>query len=241
MRIDLVVLVGGLGTRLRSVIGEDIPKPMAIIYGRPFLHYLLTHMISQNSAIDNIILAAGYKHAVIRQYFGNEFLGKKVIYSIEDIPLGTGGAIKKALDYSDKKELMVINGDGLSFIDFDKLEDDFQKNQSDIQIATYETKKYDKRFDYLFTSVGGRLERIDNLPSKDESLYLNRGIYILKKSVFDNSPVEKFSFEKIILRDKGLNIYTSSLVGEFFDIGIPSDFNKSKRLIKDKFVSSNKT
>lgn len=236
MRIDLVVLVGGLGTRLRSVTGEDIPKPMAMIYDKPFLYYLLSHMINQNPDIDKIILAAGYKHLVISKYFGDEFLGRRVIYSIEDVPLGTGGAMRKAVGYSDKKELMIINGDGLSLIDFNMLKGGFQRNQSDIQIATYETKKYDKRFDYLFTNTIGRLERIDNLPSKHEQLNLNRGIYILKKSVFDHSPSDNFSFEKVILRNYELKIYISSLVGEFFDIGIPRDFKKSKKLIKDKFI-----
>lgn len=236
MRIDLVVLVGGLGTRLRSVTGEDIPKPMAMIYDKPFLYYLLSHMINQNPDIDKIILAAGYKNSVISQYFGDKFQGKRVIYSIEDHPLGTGGAIRKAIGFSNKEESMVINGDGLSFIDFQKFTEDFQKNKSDIQIATYEIKKYDKRFDYLFTNINGKLESIGNMSPTDGPLYLNRGIYLLKSSVFDHSPNDKFSFEKVTLRDNKLNIYTSNLSGEFFDIGIPRDFKKSKKLIKDKFI-----
>src|ERR1700739_1496243 len=88
-----IVLAGGLGTRLRSVI-NDLPKPMAPVNGKPFLHYIFQYLKSEQ--IKDVILSVGYKHEVIKDFFGEEYLGIKVRYSIEEEPLGTGGGIKQA-------------------------------------------------------------------------------------------------------------------------------------------------
>ena len=91
---EAVVLCGGLGTRLRKIV-KDVPKPMAPVGDKPFLAFVLEYLKKQN--IKRVILAVSYKYEVIQQYFGGEFLGMEIVYSIEKIPLGTGGAIKQAL------------------------------------------------------------------------------------------------------------------------------------------------
>jgi D-glycero-alpha-D-manno-heptose 1-phosphate guanylyltransferase len=89
-----IILAGGFGTRLRSVV-SNVPKPMAPINGKPFLEYQLDYLIGQG--IKTIYLAVGYKHEVISQYFGNSFKDATLIYSVEDKPLGTGGALLRML------------------------------------------------------------------------------------------------------------------------------------------------
>lgn len=92
--MQLVVLAGGLGTRLRGAIPEGLPKPMASISGRPFLEHLLDRAISQE--VSEILLLVGYSAQVISRHFGANYRGLPVRYSIEDTPLGTGGAVKAA-------------------------------------------------------------------------------------------------------------------------------------------------
>lgn len=105
--MQAIILCGGLGTRLKSVI-KDIPKPMAPINNKPFLEFIFEHLKKQG--IKEIILAVSHKYEVIQEYFKDEFLGIKIKYSIEKELLGTGGAIKEALKFI-KNEVYVLNGD----------------------------------------------------------------------------------------------------------------------------------
>jgi len=92
--MEAIILAGGLGTRLRSVV-PDIPKPMAPIGARPFLEVLLSNLAAHG--ITGITLSVGYRHELIRDYFGDSFRGNPLKYSVEDSSLGTGGSIRKAL------------------------------------------------------------------------------------------------------------------------------------------------
>ena len=96
---ESIILAGGSGTRLRDVIGE-LPKPMADINGKPFLEYLLDYQIEQG--IEKIYLSVSYNYQIIQNYFKNKYKTLEIIYSIEDEPLGTGGAIKKAINRSEE-------------------------------------------------------------------------------------------------------------------------------------------
>lgn len=111
-----VILAGGLGTRLRSVIG-DLPKCMAPINEEPFLAHKLRHLASQG--INDIMLSVGYRKDVIMKYFKNEFEGIAISYSEENEPLGTGGAIKLALKkLNTHNEVLVLNGDTWASINY---------------------------------------------------------------------------------------------------------------------------
>src|SRR3989344_9594340 len=92
--MEAIILAGGLGTRLQSVV-KDLPKPMADVNGRPFLAYLMDYWIKQG--VKRFILSVGYKSEIIRDYFGDEYNGVSVAYSIEKKPLGTGGGLLLAL------------------------------------------------------------------------------------------------------------------------------------------------
>ena len=92
--MEVIVLAGGFGTRLSHII-PDLPKPMAPVCGRPFLRYVLDDL--QRQGAERVILAVGYKQDAIRGYFGESYRGMELLYSAEDEPLLTGGAIKKAL------------------------------------------------------------------------------------------------------------------------------------------------
>lgn len=105
---EAVVLVGGLGTRLREVV-SDVPKPLAPVAGRPFLAWILDHLVE--NGIERIILAAGYKADLVEAAIGREWRGKAVDYSIETEPLGTGGALRQAVGMLRGHGVHVLNGD----------------------------------------------------------------------------------------------------------------------------------
>src|SRR5205809_170840 len=107
---SIIILAGGLGTRLRSVV-SDLPKCMAPINGKPFLSYVVDYFKTQG--VENFIFSLGYKHEVIEEYLNTQYSTFNIQYSIEEEPLGTGGAIKKACCYAIEKNVLVANGDTL--------------------------------------------------------------------------------------------------------------------------------
>jgi D,D-heptose 1,7-bisphosphate phosphatase len=112
--MEAVILAGGYGTRLEHIV-PDIPKSMAPVAGRPFLRYILDDMAE--SDIEKVVLAVGYRQEKIVNYFGNNYRGIDLVYSLEDEPLLTGGAVKKALTLCENKYVFVVNGD--TYLEFD--------------------------------------------------------------------------------------------------------------------------
>ena len=105
-----VILAGGLGTRLRSVV-SDLPKCMAPVAGRPFLFYVINYLRLQG--VEKFIFSLGYKHEIIEDYLKDQFSTLSYQCSIEEEPLGTGGAIQLACQKATEKNVIVVNGDTL--------------------------------------------------------------------------------------------------------------------------------
>ena len=111
---DAIVLCGGAGLRLRSVIG-DAPKGMAAVAGRPFLELLLRQL--RRHGFERVILAVGYQRDMIYSHFGESAFGLRLAYSVESSPLGTGGAVRNAADLVESESVLIMNGD--SYTDAD--------------------------------------------------------------------------------------------------------------------------
>lgn len=223
-----IILAGGFGTRLKHVV-SDVPKPMAPINGKPFLAYLLDSLVEKG--ITKVVLATGYKHQIIEHHFGNSFNDIEITYSVENEPLGTGGAIANAMSLVDKsdKEVLVLNGD--SYFDFDltSILEFHQKNGSDITIALKEMTEFDR---YGLVKVKDTGEVIAFEEKKPTTIGLiNSGCYILSKKLGSklNDFKAPFSFEQAILENKSIPIKRFGLVqeGYFIDIGIPEDYKKA--------------
>ncbi|EAI7179036.1 D-glycero-D-manno-heptose 1-phosphate guanosyltransferase [Campylobacter coli] len=222
--MQAIVLCGGLGTRLKSVI-KDIPKPMAPINNKPFLEFIFEYLKKQG--IKEVILAVSYKYEVIKEYFKDEFLGIKIKYSIEKEPLGTGGAIKEALKII-KNETYVLNGDTFFGIDLSKL----KLNGSKICLALKQMNDFD-RYGTVNVNEQGIVTSFEEKVFKKQGL-INGGIYLLKKDIFDEFSLEKkFSFEEFLQENyKSLKIQTQIFDDYFIDIGIPEDYIKFIKLRK---------
>jgi D-glycero-alpha-D-manno-heptose 1-phosphate guanylyltransferase len=224
--VEAIVLAGGLGTRLQSVV-SDVPKPMAPIGDKPFLEYILKYL--QKNGIKRIVLSVGYKWETIEEYFGNSFNGIEIIYSVEDEPLGTGGGIKTALSMIIGGQVYIVNGD--TFFDIDLKRLNLQDN-SKLILSLKSMKEFDRYgcvesddngFVTAFTEKGFR-----------KSGNINGGIYLASKDIFDDFDLsDKFSFEEFMQSNiEKLKITSHVFDNYFIDIGIPEDYAKAQNEIK---------
>ena len=113
-----IVLAGGAGTRLRHVLG-DTPKPMAPVCGRPFLTYILDNLIGHGCR--RVWLSVGVGQEVVIDYFGSAYGSLPIEYVIEDAPLGTGGALARAIAAVDEFPVFALNGDTFSDLDYQEM------------------------------------------------------------------------------------------------------------------------
>ncbi|EAJ6837456.1 D-glycero-D-manno-heptose 1-phosphate guanosyltransferase [Campylobacter coli] len=219
--MQAIVLAGGLGTRLKSVV-QDLPKPMAPINGKPFLAFVLEYLKKQGIA--EVILSVSYKYELIQEYFKDEFHGMKIRYNVEKELLGTGGAIKDALKLI-QNQVYVLNGDTIFDIDLKKL----FLNNSKICIALKQMQNFD-RYGTVNVDDQGIVTSFEEKVFKKQGL-INGGIYLLKKDIFDNFDLEKkFSFEKFLQENfELLKIQTQIFNDYFIDIGVPQDYKLFKK------------
>ncbi len=224
--MQAIILSGGFGTRLRSVV-SDLPKPMANVLGKPFLEYILDELNDYH--FDKVVLAVGYKKEAIMDYFGNSYKNIKLVYSIEDEPLGTGGCIKKALSYIDDPYVFILNGDTMFKIDFIKM-----AKLNCLSIACKHLYNFDRYGEVKISNqkIIGFLEK-----TYVQQGYINGGIYYMPKNIFDAYQLPtKFSLEKDFFEKymKELNIQAFLSDDYFIDIGIPEDYLKAQEDFKKK-------
>lgn len=234
--MKVIILAGGLGTRLRTVV-SDVPKPMAKIDGTPFLEILMDNMLHYGAT--EFILCVSYMREKISSYFGDSYKGCPIRYSIEEEPLGTGGAIKQAFDLFGLDKAVVINGD--SFIKMDYA--DFYKKNSG-QILSIALKYMDNASRYgLVETQGDYILRFNEKSTEAKSGLINAGIYLINKALWQYAPKEnKFSFEKDVLEKYIGKIKASFYQTEdyFIDIGVPESYAQANRELKQVIGFKNK-
>lgn len=228
--MEAIILAGGFGTRLRHIV-KDVPKPMAPICGKPFLWYVLNDL--KDKGIDRFILAVGYKKECIKEFFGCSFCGIEILYSDENEPLYTGGAIKQALSLCQQTDIFIINGDTFFDVNLAEMYRAHQKNKATLTIAT----KCMKDFNRYGTVITDETKRIIGFTEKKDCAKgnINGGIYLLTHNALDNMLVSKFSFELDYMQKKvsASNFYAFPSKGYFIDIGIPEDYAKAQEDFAD--------
>ena len=225
--VEVLILVGGKGTRLQAVV-SDVPKPMAPIQNKPFLEYLIKNLKSQR--FQNIALLTGYMAPKISDHFGSgQEFGVKVRYSHEESPLGTGGAIKKAINSSDFKEFLILNGDTYFDIPFGEI---VLPEGAEISMVVCHMDDL-SRYGQVLTDGEGRLTGFAEKSLIPSSGQINAGVSFARKSLTHWIPEDRVSFESVILP----HLIAQKLVviqpfcATFIDIGIPSDFQRAQTLI----------
>lgn len=225
--MEVIILAGGLGTRLRSEV-KDVPKCMAPVAGKPFLWYLLTDL-KKYKEVTRVILSVGYLREVIFEWIPtvqDEF-PFSFDYAIEEEPLGTGGGIRLAMEKVTEEEVFILNGDTYFAVDLNEMVS-AHKNQPEakLTIALKPMKDFD-RYGTVTTAENGRVLKFnEKQPCKEGEI--NGGVYVLSKDdgIFEGQP-KKFSFETAVMQEKcGETGCLFGVVqnGYFIDIGIPEDF-----------------
>jgi D-glycero-alpha-D-manno-heptose 1-phosphate guanylyltransferase len=222
--IDAIVLAGGMGTRLRPVTG-DLPKPMAPVAGRPFLEILLATLARKG--LRRAVLSLGYRADLIRDHFGARFAGVELGYEIEPAPLGTGGAIRRALGSCRTASALVVNGDTLLDLELNELLRFGRAADAPVLVARAVDDT--ARFGRLAVEKG-RLVSFVEKGAAGPGL-INTGHYRLPRTLFDGHPLpESFSIEHDFLAplaDRlGIEVFVSR--GSFIDIGVPEDYTRAQ-------------
>ncbi|NLP12885.1 MAG: NDP-sugar synthase [Clostridium sp.] len=219
-------LAGGFGTRLKPIT-NDLPKPMVPIMGRPLLERNIENL--KKHGINEILLSTCYKPHIIEKYFGNgSKLGVKISYISEDMPLGTGGAIKNAQNFSDDT-FIVFNADILSDIDISKM---IRFHKQTGVIATIAVTKVDNPSAYgvIEHDENGFIKAFKEKPQPHESCsnLINAGIYIFEPELLNEIPsgravsIERETYPHLL--QKGYNLAVYDGCSYWLDIGTPQKY-----------------
>jgi D-glycero-alpha-D-manno-heptose 1-phosphate guanylyltransferase len=227
--MEAIVLAGGLGTRLAARV-QGLPKAMAPVSGRPFLEILL-HQLAR-CGVTRAVLSVGYLHAAIEDHFATSFAGMRLDYAVEETPLGTGGAIRKALDMAEEDAALVLNGDTFLDADYAAMMRFHRAEGAAMTMAV--THQAD------IARYGGvilRDKRIVGFEEKGRSGpgWINAGAYALSRNLaWPPELGEKFSFETNFLAPQieGLKPAAFAVDGFFLDIGVPEDYDRAQTALK---------
>ncbi|KRA17714.1 nucleotidyltransferase family protein [Lysobacter sp. Root604] len=224
-----IVLAGGFGTRLRSVV-SDVPKPMARIAGRPFLELLLSHLVG--NGFQRIVLSVGYLSDTIVAHFGDAFRGVPLAYAVENEPLGTGGAIREAMAHCDDGHVYVLNGD--TYLAVETAETDALWARRGLPVIVAREVEDTARYGKLEVDNQGRITGFLEKDASGGPGLINAGCYVLPTDIVREFPDrERFSFETEYLRDavsrrEFLALPTNT---DFIDIGTPEDYARAQTLL----------
>jgi D-glycero-alpha-D-manno-heptose 1-phosphate guanylyltransferase len=225
------VLAGGFGTRLRPVIG-DLPKPMAGVAGRPFLEHLFDYLLAQGVA--RVVICSGYRAELIEAYFGQTYRGCDVLYSVEAEPLGTGGALSKALErFKPEVPFLVANGDTYFPIDTKVLFSCL--GEASWALASFRAAAA-TRYGALQLGPGGTVLGLQAGHPLGEPFQANSGIWIgnpTRISVPLVGPKPGYSLEEYLsegLAHRALTAVAREFDSPFVDIGLPEDFVRAQKM-----------
>jgi NDP-sugar pyrophosphorylase family protein len=228
-----MILAGGLGTRLASVV-SDVPKPMAPVAGRPFLEYLVAQ--ARHNGCTDVVLCVKHLAQTVEQHFGDGGrFGVAIEYSLETELAGTAGAIKLAERLVKSDPFIVMNGDSYCDASFQSLLAAHRESKSQASLVAVEVEDA-SRYGTLElkknNEVAGFYEKTGNhVPG-----FINAGIYALRKSVLDSIPagkacsIEREIFPKLVGRGLGALPHH----GTFIDIGTPESLVLAQTVLKDQ-------
>ena len=219
---DIIILVGGLGTRLVK-ISNGVPKPLMPVADRVFIDYVFDWLTKFTP--NRIILSLCYKSEFFLSYLAKRHFNFEIVPIIEPYPLGTGGAINYVLENLDvTNDFCVLNGDTL--VDFNILDmvNQYEKTKCNAMLGLTYMKSADR---YGIVDFENHLATSFKEKEKNQEGWINNGCYILSKKIFE-SYSGKFSIEQDVFpslaKSRKLGVYKTS--GAFIDIGIPEDYNR---------------
>jgi D-glycero-alpha-D-manno-heptose 1-phosphate guanylyltransferase len=225
-QIDVVILAGGLGKRLKPKTG-DAPKVLAAVNGIPFLDLLLKNLSSQG--FKRVILCTGYKAEEIETHYQKTKLDLDIVFSREEAPLGTGGAFKLAKSKIQSPIFLGLNGDCFCSVSFRDLISFHQEKKA---LGSLVLTRVEEKSDFGSVVINAKKEIVSfqekaNLAS---SPFVSVGIYCFNKKIFDLMPQkDAFSIEHDFFPNLiGNHFYGFVTEKKFLDIGTPDRYDRAQ-------------
>lgn len=229
------ILAGGFGTRLAPVV-SNVPKPMANIGSRPFLEFLLDYWISQG--VTQFVLCVGYMHTVIVSHFGDQYRDCRIQYVVETTPLGTGGALLNAINYTSQvRPFILLNGDTMFPVPSKELLNANKLNHFGVVFSLFVAAEGD-RYGAVKLDKTGTVTDFNGAKAK-VGQFANGGVYAINPRLIKeklNNYTFPCSLEEDILPDLSASgVKFSSVVSsaDFIDIGVPRDYGRAQKFIND--------
>lgn len=224
-----LILAGGLGTRLRSVI--TTPKVLAPVLGRPFLTHLLDQLVAYR--IPQVILATGHQADLVEAAIGTQYQSLRILYSRESEPRGTGGALRLALPQITEGPLMVFNGDSYSTADLIAARRFHDHHHAEATLVLQKVPDA-SRFGRVQTDPDGRILAFEEKQNRSEPAWVNAGIYFLSRRFLESIPENRsVSLEREVFPqwiNRGL--YAFHAPGLFHDIGTPESYPATESFLQ---------
>lgn len=234
--MQALILAGGLGTRLRSVV-NDKPKPMAAVGDKPFIEYQIEFL--KRHDVGHLILCVGYLYEQIQGYFGSgEKWGIKIEYSIEKELLGTAGALKQAQPFIEGN-FLVLNGDTYFDVSLQELIKFHQRKSAGYHgIGTLALTEIQDTSNFGSVTIDAehKILRFEEKSERPEaSKLINAGIYVLEPEILQHiPPTQRVSLEKETfpaLLNQGHRLFGYETKGYFIDIGTPAGYQGFQQYI----------
>ena len=231
---EAVILVGGKGTRLQSVV-SDRPKPVAVVLGRPFVEWLILALRAQG--VRHIVLSVGYMSEQIQNIIGNgRRLDVKITYAVDPFPLGTGGALRRALDCIKGERFLALNGDSYCPFQVQRLLDEHLEHRALVTLwLTRSTES--ARYGSVDVDANGAVLNFREKSTGQHSDLINAGIYLIERKVLEVITLDiAFSAEKELFPSLiGIGLYAVVGSGPFLDIGTPESYKIASTALVEEF------
>ena len=221
--IDVVILAGGQGSRLRPVIGKQ-QKCMASYGGQPFLFHLFACLYDQG--FTRVVLALGYGAARVQSEVSQSTWNKKLdtVYSVEKEQLGTAGALRNALPHVRSDEVIVLNGDTFAKLNYHDLMLFHHKQSATLTLAVTEVNK-NQDSGFIHIAEDGMVTAFDE-KEKQGHRYTSMGVYCMNRSFIERMPQDRCCSLETDIFPTAVNrgVYAYPCEQGFHDIGTPERF-----------------
>lgn len=231
-QITTIILAGGQGTRLRSVV-QNCQKVLAEVGGRPFISNILDQIVSVDCR--KVVLSTGYLSQQVREIYGDCYRGINIYYSPEDTPLGTAGALRLALPLIKSNWVLVMNGDSYCDLDLKLFWEWHHEQKNPASIALAYVSDLSRYGQVQIQSNGQIIGFLEKQPGNGCG-WINAGIYLLSTKLLETIPIGKtMSLERDcfpIWINHGLFGYQNK--GSFLDIGTPESYKQAEDFFREK-------
>lgn len=227
--VPAILLVGGMGTRLRSVL-PSIPKPLAPVGNKSFLELLVRQL--RHQGIRRLVMCTGYLADQIEDKFKDgRSWNIEIEYSKELCPLGTAGAIKLAQRHLlDSPTFLVMNGDSFLEADFHQLIQFHRERKGLATMAAMQVTN-GARYGRVHVNTNREVTGFEEKTGDPSAGLVSAGVYVFDRAIFDHIPEGPSSLEKDVFpRLRGHGVYALEQRGLFIDIGTPDDYARAQEL-----------